>query len=141
MIGINAQITDNSQAVVKAADAATFRNLGHAAASIRKDAIASIIPSDQPSKPGAPPHTRRRVTKKGKQLKGQLQRAITYDQDRANKNAVIGPRASVVGESGAAHEFGQSYKGDSFPERSFMGPALEANLTRFASDWAGSIGQ
>jgi indolepyruvate ferredoxin oxidoreductase beta subunit len=42
--------------VLDAAKTAEFRNLGHAAASIRKDAVASIKTSDEPSPPGEPPH-------------------------------------------------------------------------------------
>lgn len=141
MIGLSVTIDNNFPKVEQAAEKAAFRNLGHAASSIRKAAIESVIPSDEPSKPGTPPHTRIRITKKGKQLKGQLQRAIVFSHDRAKQEAVIGPRESVVGESAAAHEFGGSYKGQEFAVRSFMGPALEQSLDRFASDWQGSIGE
>lgn len=119
---------------------ATFRNLGHAAASIRKAAVESIIPSDEPSAPGKPPHTRLRITKKGKVRKGQLQRAIVYAVDKENQVALIGPRATVVGESAKAHEFGGQFKAESFPKRPFMGPALEAKKDGLASHWAGSLG-
>jgi phage gpG-like protein len=141
MIGLAVTIASNFQKVEQSADKASFKNLGHAASRIRKDAIDSVVPSDEPSKPGTPPHTRNRVSKKGKQLKGQLQRAIVFSHDKEKQEAVIGPRESIVGESAAAHEFGGDYKGQDFPIRSFMGPALTANLDRFASDWAGSIGE
>lgn len=140
MIGLNVQITNTTHRVTDAADKASFKNVGHAAASIRNAAIASIIPSDEPSAPGSPPHTRKRITRKGKQLKGQLQRAIVFHHDRATNTAVIGPRHSVVGESGAAHEFGEEFKGDSFVQRPYMGPALDKNLGRFADDFQGAIG-
>lgn len=140
MIGVGVKVEPNFQAVERAAEKASFRNLGHAAAGIRNTAIESIIPAEGPSPAGTPPHTRRRVTRKGKQLKGQLQRAIVFSHDRANQEAVIGPRESVVGESAKAHEFGGQYKDETFPERAFMGPALDKNLGRFASEWAGSIG-
>jgi hypothetical protein len=131
MIGTAVQIVNQLARVKAAADRAAFRNLGHAAASLRKAAIESIETSDEPSAPGQPPHTR----------SGHLPRAIRFDVDRAKQEAVIGPQASVVGESGAAHELGEEFHGQDFPERPYMFPALEDNLDRFASDWAGSIGE
>lgn len=116
--------------VFEEAEKAAFRNFQHAAASISKDAKASIKTSADPSDPGEPPHTRRRVF---------LRRAIRY---AANKDgAIIGPLASVVGLSAEAHEFGGRYKGNEYPERPFMGPALERAIPRFAGSWQGSIGQ
>ncbi|MCI0361639.1 MAG: hypothetical protein L0211_24410 [Planctomycetaceae bacterium] len=131
MIGIDVQIVERFTRVKAAADRAAFRNLGHAAASISKTAKASIERSDEPSDPGQPPHSRR----------AQLPRAIRFDVDKGKQEAVIGPRASIVGESGAAHELGEVFHGQDFDERPFMLPALEDNLDRFASDWAGSIGE
>lgn len=127
---------------------AKFRNFAHAAAAIRRDARQSLkrAPKEQRrrarrrggkivrragqsgSQPGSPPHTR-----------GRLKAAIVFDA--TERGAVIGPRASVVGESASAHEFGGSFKGQEFPERPFMGPALNRNLSRFADSWAGSIGE
>lgn len=114
--------------VQRAVDQAAFRNFGHAAASIRKDAQASIETSPEPSEPGTPPHTRRRK---------HLQRAIRFAADK--EGGVVGPVYSVVGEAGAAHEHGETFRGDEFAERSYMGPALERALPRFASDWRGSV--
>ncbi len=117
----------------KAADKAAFRNFGHAAASIRKDAAASIKRSHKPSRRGQPPHTRRG---KGN---AQLKRSLRF---AANKEgAIIGPRHSFVGESGAAHELGQTFRGQQFDERPFMGPALERAAKRMGSDWKGTIGE
>ena len=131
MIGLEVKTEDHTHRVVDATERATFRNLGHAAGRIRRDAIESIVVAEGASEPGTPPHTRRR----------QLNRAITFDNDRALQEAVIGPRASVVGEAGAAHEFGEEFKGIDYDERAYMGPALEKNVDRFAGDWAGSIGE
>lgn len=142
MIGSSFKYEDNSKRVADAVDRAEYRNLGHAAASIRKEAIESIESGDGPSLPGTPPHTHtQKLTKKGKVRKGQLPRAIVYDNDKESDTAVIGPRESVVGTSGEAHEFGGDYKGQDFPERPFMGPALDKNIDRFASSFAGSIGE
>jgi len=136
------KIDDKTHRVAQAAARATFRNLPHAAATIRKDAIESIIDAPGPSAPGTPPHTHTGgITKKGKKRRGVLQKAIAYDFDKQAGDAVIGPRESVVGLAGAAHEFGQEFKGDDFDERPYMGPALDRNLDRLAGDWTGSIGE
>lgn len=108
-----------------------FKNIFHAAASIAKDAKRSIRVSPRPSATGRPPHTRRRR---------HLQRAIRFAVDKKKKHAVIGPRESIVGRSAGAHELGGSYKGDHFPPRPFMGPALERNLHRLGGQFTGSIG-
>jgi hypothetical protein len=131
MIGLSVQIVEQFGRVKTAADKAGFRNLGHAAASLRKTAVGLIETSDEPSGVGQPPHTR----------SGQLPRAIRFDVDQRQQEAVIGPRASIVGEAGAAHELGEVFHGQDFDERPFMLPALEDNLDRFAGDWAGSIGE
>lgn len=129
------------QRVTDAADRTTFKNLGHAAARIRKSAVESIKPAEGPSPVGSPPHTHTQgVTKKGKIRRGELQRAIQFDVDKGRQEAIVGPRASVVGLSGRAHELGEEHMGQDFPERPFMFPALEENLDRFQADWAGSIG-
>jgi hypothetical protein len=128
---MDAKVTyiDERNRVTDAVDRAAFKNFGHAAARIRKDAIESIVVSPVASTPGTPPHTRRK----------QLTNAIVFD---ANKDgAVIGPRFSRVGDAGAAHEFGGEFRGQLYPERQFMLPALESNLDRFADEWRGSVGE
>ena len=115
----------------EAMDRTTFRSIRSAAFEISRTAKASIVKSEEPSAAGSPPTTRGR----GRQ---NLRGAIFVD---ANKDSgIIGPRASYVGESGAAHEFGDDFKGDKFDERSFMRPALEHNLDRFAQGWSGQVG-
>jgi len=94
----------------------------------RKSAIDSIQSAEGPSAPGTPPHTHRRAF---------LRRAILYAADA--EGAVIGPRASVVGTAGQAHEFGGQYGDEVFPQRPFMRPALDKNLDRFANEWRGSV--
>lgn len=131
MIGFTVKTEDTTKRVADAAERAAFRNVGHAAAAIRKTAAESIIVDEGPSAEGTPPHTRRR----------QLNRAIRFDHDRKAQSAVVGPRASIVGEAGAAHEFGESFHGQMFEERPFMGPALDENQDRFADSWAGAIGE
>ncbi len=126
-------IIDESPRVIAAVDKANYRNLGHAAASIRKAAMALIQRSPRASKPGEPPHTR----------KGLLRRAYRYAIERRGTEeevAFVGPLHSVVGPAALPHEFGGFYKGARFPARPTVGPALEANLDRFANQWRGSLG-
>jgi len=129
VIGFDFKFVDTSKLVIDRAKDATFKNLGHTVATIRKDAQASIDISAEPSQPGTPPNTR----------DGKLPRAITFDVDKASDIAVVGPRASVVGQAGAAHEHGETLGETDFPERDFMEPALEKNLSRFGESFAGSI--
>lgn len=129
MFGLKIKTEDRTKRVKDAADKAAFRNFGHAAASIRKDVVASIETSPEPSPPGEPPHTRRRL----------LPRAMRFAVDK--QGAVIGPMASVAGQVGSAHEFGGQFRGDQYPERPFMLPALERAVPRFAGQWRGLIGE
>ena len=120
---------DHTRRVREAAEKAARRAFAKAAYRIFRDSQASIERSAEPSAPGEPPHTRR----------GQLKRAIRYDATK--DGAVIGPMASMVGTSAVAQEFGGQYKGGSYPERAFMGPALDRELDNFAGEFAGSISQ
>lgn len=143
MLRLETKITNNVHKVLTARDKAQFKNLSHAVAGIRKDAMASIEKDKMPSEPGQPPHTR------GKR-KRNLRSAMLFDVPNQNQShlrrhahlldAIIGPRFSFVGKSGRAHEFGEKFKGTDFEERPFMLPALMKNLTRFADAWEGSIG-
>jgi len=127
---LKSKITDNTQQVAQAAEKAAFRNFGHAAASLRKQAAESIQKAEGPSPVGTAPHTHKRQF---------LKRAFRYWRDK--ESAIIGPRFSIVGDAAAAHEFGEDYKGTQFPERPFMGPLIEKNADRFADQWRGSIGE
>jgi hypothetical protein len=142
MIGARVKIVNQTEQVAKRLRKSSVRLVGHAAASLRKRAIASIQPAEGASEPGQPPHTRPgKVSRKtGKARPGQLQRAIVYAHDKQMNVAVIGPRASVVGETGAAHEFGGDFRGEDYPERPFMGPALDVTEEAFGNSFDGSLG-
>ncbi|MEN0109301.1 MAG: hypothetical protein AAF805_01135 [Planctomycetota bacterium] len=107
-----------------------FRSLFHAAAAIGKSAKRSIRNSPTASPAGRPPRTRR----------GRLRFAIRYAGDKQRKRVVVGPRASVVGRSAEAMEYGGNYKGDHYPPRPYMRPALERNRHRLGGDFNGSVG-
>lgn len=129
MFGLNVKTQDTTKDVAQAEERARFRNFFHAAAGIRKTAAQSVEKADGPSQPGGPVHTHRGAF---------YRRALRFAADK--EGATIGPRFSMIGESGEAHEFGGSYKGAIYPERPTMGLALEENLDRFADSWSGSIG-
>lgn len=136
MIGFDFKFADQTKAVKDAAAAGVFKNTKQAAATIRKAAIASIQPGDGPSPPGTPPHTQTAgLTKKGTPRRGNLQRAILFDV-APDGVGIVGPRKSVIGEAGRVHEFGGELFGDEYPERPYMEPALEKNLTRFGDSFA-----
>jgi hypothetical protein len=107
-----------------------FKNIGHAAASISKDAKRSIKTRSGSSSEGSPPYTRR----------GLFRRAIRYEVNRQTQSAVIGFVGSQVGESAKAHEFGGRYKGQEFPERPTMAPALKRAEHRLGGQFVGRIG-
>ena len=130
MFGFTFTSKNRFRVVDKAVDKAEFRTFGHAAASLRRDVAKSIEKADGPSAPGDPPHTHRRIF---------LRRALRFDV--SPEGAIVGPRASVVGDVGNVLEFG-GRRGDTRMEaRPFMFPALERAAPRFADSWAGTIGE
>lgn len=129
MIGVKTTAEFYAKDIERAAEKAQFNNFAHAAASISKDVKSTLEKADEPSAPGAPPHTHRGAY---------LRRAVRWSADK--ESAVIGPQFSTVGEAGAVHEFGEEFHGTDYPERPYMQPALERAIPRFADSWAGSIG-
>ncbi len=123
------KFADETARVAAGVDKAAPKALSQAAFAIRKTGIASIEIAPGPSEPGKPPHSRR----------GQLQRATMYAVDRAAGVAVIGPEASIVGESAEPEEFGGKYKKQTYPKRPFMGPALTANLDLVPAGWQDTV--
>lgn len=130
MITATFELDDRFADVEKAAQRATFENLTHAGAAIRLEAIGSIDVSESPSLPGNPPHTRD---------ERRLPNAILFDA--GTDDVIVGPSAARMGQSAAAHEFGEFYKGQQFDERPFMGPALDSLAPALAEMWEGTIGQ
>jgi len=130
VIGAKCKTRANFEKVAKAAAAATYRNLAHAAASIRSIARRSIRTSPKAAPPGRPPRTRgaRR-----------LRNAILYAVERDIGRATIGPDAAIAGDVGGAHEHGGEYRGGYFARRPFIGPALEKARPKLQKQWADSI--
>ena len=80
------------------------------------------------SPPGTPPFTHG----------GRLPSAIGYAVE--GTTAVIGTQYSKIGTAGEPHENSGEYKGDVYPSRSFMGPALGETEPKFGPSFQGSIG-
>ena len=131
LVGVGAGFVFSPRRLQKAVDREAFRNLGHAISSIRKDAAASIQSADGASAPGSPPHTHRGAF---------LKKALRFHTDFAAMVAVAGPRRSVVGPAGQAHEFGGRHRGTNLAARPYMEPALQRAIPRFAGSWAGRVG-
>ena len=129
MIGVKVKTTFDGKAVRKAAKTGSIQSLGHAGGAIRMTAKRSIKQRKTESPEGTPPHTR----------KGQLRRAILYAVEKDKQTVVVGPDVSIVSTAGMAHEFGGQFRGERYPKRPFMGPALEKTKDRLPRMWAGSV--
>lgn len=94
---------DESAKVAAAAHRAVVTSLRKTAYAIFQDVTHSIAisPKNEPAQPGSPPHSRR----------GQTIRSERYDVDADGEIAVIGPRASIVGEAMHLQEFGGEFAG------------------------------
>jgi hypothetical protein len=120
MIALTSKIDVNTKPVEKDMERVSYRSLSHAAASIRKDALASVIFSRRvkswytvkrrrgrkikivrvpvwvPSDPGKPVLTHKRESL--------FRGAYRYDADKTS--AVVGPTASKLGQGMKVHERG-----------------------------------
>lgn len=115
--------------VLRKAKSASKRAMFKGGAAVMRVARRTIITRKKSAPVGQQPHTRR----------GQLRRAIVFDVDQSVPSAIIGPRASFVGISGAQHETGRPYRGEQLPKRSYMKPALDVVGPRMAGFYADSI--
>ena len=131
MFGIQTQLKATPKRVQKAADKGAYRSFTHAAASIRKAAIGSIIPAKKPGPAGGPVRTK---PGRGNKL---AKRSILYKADK--EGAVIGFAASKIDQAMEVHEHGKVRGGVRFPKRPTMQPALERNLARFHREWQWTI--
>lgn len=129
MIGVKVKTRMDGKRVVKAAQAGSIKSLGHAGGALRMTAKRSIKRAKAGSPEGTPPHTR----------KGQLRRAILYAVEKSKQSVVVGPDVSIVSTAGTAHEFGGRFRGERYPKRPFMGPALQKTKDRLPKMWAGSV--
>ena len=117
-VDVNVRQQLRLQRIAKAAQRARAANLPSVGYLISTIAKGKIQRSKQKSQPGEPPTTRR----------GLLRKAIRYAVAADRKSVVVGPAHSVVGTAGEPHEHGGRYKGETFPQRPTMGPALQEAL-------------
>ena len=129
MIGATTTASMDTTAIERAAEKAAYRNIGHALASIRKAAIASIVKSKKPSAVGTPIHTRA----------GFARRSIGYTR-KDNWGGYAGFDYRKIGTAMSVHEHGGRRKKQTYQKRPTMLPALLSNLDRFAASWKYSIG-
>ena len=122
---------DKTRDVAKAAEAANYQNLGHAGASIRRTMVKGIRKSERYAKPGKPIHTRAGLARK----------AIRFAVDREAETAVVGPRASIIGDALSVHEHGGRYRRRRYLKRPFAFPALLESIPRLGPTWSGTIGK
>jgi len=129
-LGLRAGGRFETKTVAKPAEVAAFKNIGHAAASLRMVARRSIRSGKKPGPVGKPPRARTR----------RLKTAIMFATRRKpNAYAIVGPAYSKIGPAGAEHEHGRKIRQFALPRRPFMGPALAVIGPRMGKKWAGSV--
>ena len=139
-IGVQVKLTDRSRKVRDAAKKGAFKSLHHAAASIRRTAIDSMVFAAKASKPGTPPHAHQ----------GKLRRSIQYSVEE--ETVTVGPSYSRIRAGGrppwlaSMHERGGTFWKNKkkrtkrfLPARPFMAPALAQAAKRFKSQWKSSL--
>lgn len=99
MIDFHGKTSDEIKELLRKARAATFKNLGHAGAALRRAAQRKIRRSKEPSEVGTPPHTAR----------GALKNSILYAVE-GERGVVIGPSVNLISDVAAAHEHGLPQK-------------------------------
>jgi hypothetical protein len=125
MLALKAHGKIHEDKMQRKAKEGAFRGLGHASGYLRKTARSLIRRSKKPAPADSPMHTRF----------GRAKEAIMYDVSKDKSVAVIGPVKSRMGKAFAAHEFGGRFRGDNYPKRSVMGPALEKIRHRLPKSW------
>jgi hypothetical protein len=131
MFGFSAKVEPQVEKVSEATDRSIYRNVRHAAFSIRKTIRDSIKKSPDAAVPDQPVATRGR--------RGNVKNSIFVAAD--DDTAIIGPRFSFVGDAMEAHEFGKRRGESDYEARPTSGPGLTKNTDRFAQSFAGSIGE
>lgn len=117
------RVFDNTAQVLRAVKRATFKNLGHAGASLRI-AAQRLIRTRQDSSPvGMPPHTR----------VGALRRSILFAVE-GDHTVVIGPSARLISDVARAHEHGGPQR-----PRSLAGKSQDQLLTS-GTNWELRVG-
>lgn len=117
------KIVDSTSDVRRAMRRATFKNLGHAGASLRLAARRLIRTRQTSSEPGTPPNTR----------KGALRNSILYAVE-GDHTVVIGPAAHLISDVARVHEHGGTQR-----PRSLRGKTRE-QLLASGTNWELHVG-
>jgi len=126
---VNAGIEFNEDALAARVAKASLDVLRRMGAYVRRVAQSKVKTSPKPSRPGSPPHSR----------KGLLRKAILFGLEKDRSRVLVGPGFRFVGASASAHEFGGAYKGDRYPKRPLMGPALRESIPHLAKMWQDAV--
>jgi hypothetical protein len=114
----NVKVKFDRKKIAQRAQEGIYRNLNHAAASIRITARGSIKKRKNKSAVGDPPNTRQ----------GALKRAIIYAVSKKENKAWIGVSASLFSTAAQPHELGGEFRGRTYKKRPFMVPALKKRV-------------
>lgn len=117
------RIENRTGDVRRAMRRATFKNLGHAGASLRLAARKLIRTRQTSSEPGSPPNTR----------KGALRNSILYAVE-GDHTVVIGPASHLISDVAAVHEHGGMQR-----PRSLRGKSRE-ELLAAGTNWKLYVG-
>lgn len=130
MITLRAKIQDRTPSIIRTAKKRNIETLSQAGAYVRSVIRFSIRRSKRASVPGEPPKTRR----------GALRQSLLFSVEKERERVLIGPAASRIGIGvGGAHEFGERFRGRSYPERPFSRPGILAAAPRLPKQWQGFI--
>ena len=137
MIGATATTRFQRRRLEVAMRRGSIHALNRAAFVLRSVAQAGLRTRKGPSPAGMPPHTH--TLTHGAKHANRLRKAILYSVDKLTQSAVIGPAAHLAGQSGGMQEHGGRWKGQKFPQRPFMNPALKVVSPQLPRQWAGSV--
>lgn len=126
----------DSEKVLRAVDAGTRKALSRFGAFVRTRARSSMRKrKNGHSRPGQPPFVKE---------KGLLKKLLFFSYDPQTKSVVVGPARINKSTVPAVHEFGGRLKvgrkAVRYRPRPFMGPALKAELPKFADQFRGVVG-
>jgi len=129
MVTMKAKTEWDPRAVKVAQKLGMVKSLTQAGGAIRKTAQRRIKINPKPSPPGTSPNSRQ----------GAFRNAIQYAVDKYRISCLIGPSADIVADVGQPMEFGGLFRGQHYPVRPTMKPALDIVMPRLPEFWKDSV--
>lgn len=123
--------SEQIRAMQKRVDKGIFETLEHTAAAVRLTAFRLIFKRKGPSPKGTPIYS--------PEGKAKRPGAILFFVSDSEDFSVVGFSEGMMADSMRPHEHGGEYRGQTFPARPTMGPALEINSVRFADDFVDNL--